>query len=1120
MTRIVKGIVLSLLSVLIMSFFTPVFAQTREITGSVTAFDTKQPVSGITVTVKGTRKAVVTDAQGHYRITVDNNAKALVFTSSGFVAQEVDITGKTTADLEMLPEVKSMEDVVVVGYQTIKRKDLTASVSSVGAKELKDVPVNSAAEAIAGRLAGVQVVSSEGAPGADVDIYVRGRNSITQNGSPLYVVDGIQVENALSLLSPQDIQSIDVLKDAASTAIYGARGSNGVILITTKGGKNTNGKTTVTYNGFIGENQISKELEMMDPYNFVLYAYERAKYTENGTDTSVAAQYIKRMNNYDTIAPTYTNYVNPMDWQKTMLGRNALQSTHNISVSGGTAATQYNLSLTANKQEGLLLNSDYDRKLASFKFDHKVSNKLKIGFNVRYNLQKIGGAGTSDAGGAGSNRLRQYTRYRPLILPGQTEDFYDADLDARNPGNGLNELNPILVMNSEYRLRRITAYNFSGYFNYNLTKLMSFRTTFGYNVIKTESKAFDDTLTATSRNASRLPLLTWNNVDATTINNSNVFIYSNPSLFNSKHGLDVLVGQEIYQSNNKTSSLQVNYFPVGTKPDIAFANLGLAAPPAGLTQPKPSSSETNIRQLSFFSRVSYNYNKKYLFTANFRADGSSLFGPDYSSPIPPTDLTNRKWGYFPSASFAWRFSQEKFMEKLDFINDAKLRLSYGTSGNNRLNAYGYTTGYSPPSNGGYGLNDVLNYTLVLPSRLGNPVITWESLNSKNLGFDLSFLRDRITLTTDIYSTITKNLLVENKIPPTSGYTTQYQNVGKVRNNGIEFQLAATIVNKKDFSWNSNFNIAFNKNKIISLGSQEKFTANSGWFSTNGNPDDYLVKVGDEIGTMYGLKVAGFYTVDDFVTSRVSNATYPGLTWQYTLKPALANPAQVLADLVAPGQIKYLDLNGDGKITLDSDRTVIGHALPKFTGGFNQQFAWKGFDASVFVNFSYGNDIMNANKLEFSNAYGVDANMLAIMEGRWKVIDNRGNLVQKQIATPSVAVIGISPDSLAALNAGATIWQPIRTTTGFFPSSYAVEDGSFLRINNITVGYTLPKSILKKIRIESLRFYGTVYNVATIAGYSGYDPDVNAKRNTTLTPGVDYAAYPRGRSFIFGLNLSF
>ena len=1099
--------------------FSTLHAQTVTIKGQVLDDSSNAPLSSVSVSVVETKRGLSTDQNGNFTVTVEGrNSVKLSFSYVGYVSQTVTAQGGTPIVVRLRKQQSNLDEVVVVGYQSVRRRDLTGSVSSVGAKDLKDVPINSAAEAIAGRLAGVRVAVSEGAPGADVDIYVRGRNSITQSGSPLYVVDGVQVENALSVLSPQDIESIDVLKDAASTAIYGARGSNGVIIITTKGGKNTAGKTTVTYNGFVGVSKISRELDMMDPYNFVLYQYERAKYTENPTDTSIAAQYIRRMSNYDTIASTYKNFVNPMDWQKKMLGRNAFQNTNNISVNGGTAATQYNLSVTNNKQQGLLLNSDYTRNLLSFRFDHKVSDKLKVGFNVRYNQQKVTGAGTSDVGGAGSNRLRQYTRYRPLILPGQTEDYYDPTLDANNPGNGLNLLNPIQLMNAEYRLRTSTAYNYNGYLNYNILPKLTFRSTFGYDVNAPETKAFDDTLTATSRTYSRMPVLYLTNARTTTINNSNVFTYSNPTLFNSKNSFDILIGEEIYQQKVSSNSFEVRYFPSGTKPEIAFANLGLASPPAGLSQPKPTSTEVNTRQLSFFSRINYSYDKKYLLTLNVRTDGSSLFGPNYSSNIPIVG-SNHKWGYFPSASAAWRVSQEDFFsENVHFINDAKIRFSYGTSGNNRIAAYGYTTGYLTPSNGGYGINDVLNYTLTLPSRLGNPDIQWESTTSKNLGFDLAFFKNRVNLTVDLYSNTTSNLLLENKIPPTSGYTTQYQNVGTIRNNGLEVQLQGTVMRKKDFNWNANFNISFNKNKILSLGNQRQFTANSGWFSTTANPDDYIVRVGDEVGTMYGLKVDGFYNVGDFVTTAYSNPTYPNLTYQYTLNSKLPNPAAVLADLVQPGQIKYADINGDGRITLDSDRTVIGHALPKFTGGFNQQFSYKNFDLSVFLNYSYGNNIMNANRLEFSNAYGVDANMLAIMNDRWRVIDASGNLVQKQINTTTA--VGIAPDQLAALNANAQIWSPIRTTTGFYPSSYAVEDGSFLRINNITLGYTLPRSLLQKVKITSLRFYATANNIATIAGYSGYDPDVNSRRSTALTPGVDYASYPRGRTFIFGVNLSF
>ncbi len=1103
------------------------FAQTRTAKGNILDEGGK-PVQGVSVIQKGSKTGTQTDKDGNFSLPVTGTGNVTInFSSVGFVKQTETFSGANMS-VKLVRADLTQDEVVVVGYSSVKKKELTASVSSINSKDLKDNPTNSAAEALAGKLAGVQVTVSEGAPGADVDLFVRGRNSITQSGAPLYIVDGIQLDNALSVLSPQDIENITVLKDAASTAIYGARGSNGVVLITTKGGRNTGGKTTVTYNAFYGISKLPQELEFQDPYNFVLWAYERAKYTLNPTDTAVAAQYVGRMSNYDTIK-NYQNYPGTIDWQDRVLGRNARQSTQNLAVNGGTAATQYNLSTTWNKQEGLLEGSNYDRKLASFRFDHKAGNALKVGFNVRYNIQSVDGAGTSDAAGAGTSRLRSYTRYRPFLLAGQAEDSYDATLDGRNPGNGLREINPLQQLASEYRNRTTTAYNYSGYANLQITKNISFRSTFGYDVNRQNLKGYDDTLTSTSRSFSKLPIATIANNDRYTINNSNVVTYAKNNLFKTKHSVNVFLGQEIYQTKNNLNSQEVRYFPVGVKPDIAFNNLGLASPPAGVAQPKPTSSEVTTRQLSFFSSLKYDYNKKYFVTFNFRADGSSLFGPDYSSTIPLTDSTNRKWGYFPSVALAWRISQEKFMQQFKFISDAKIRLSIGQAGNNRINPYGFTTGYLTPPLGGYGLSDALAYTLVTPSRLGNAVINWETLESKNVGLDLDFLKGRITFTADFYSNVTKDLLIENKFPATSGYSTQYQNVGSVRNIGTELQVNATVLRKKDFTWSVNANVAFNKNKILSLGSNQQFTASSGWFNT-GNPDDYILKVGGQVGTMYGLINDGFYGVGDFDATpyALGPVTDPQLNTQYKLKAGIAVPdASVTGgELAAPGIMKFRDINGDGKITLD-DRIAIGNALPKYTGGFNQNFAYKNFDVSVFTNFSVGNDIYNANKLEFSNAYGVDANMLAIMNGRWRVIDGSGNSIQR-VYTPAPIggvnqppiVIGVDPATLSSVNAGAKIWQPSRTTSGFNPMSYAVEDGSFLRINNITLGYTLPKKLISKAKMTSFRVYATINNVATLTGYSGYDPDVNTKRSNALTPGVDYAGYPRSRTFIAGLNVSF
>ncbi|WP_276485994.1 SusC/RagA family TonB-linked outer membrane protein [Paraflavitalea pollutisoli] len=1087
------------------------------VSGRVTN-ERNEPLYRATVIVKGTNLSAIADTTGNYSLDLANakSPVTLVVSMVGYEVKEVAVSNRTLVNVSMTPSQKEMDDIVVIGYGSVNRKDVTGAISAISEKQLKDIPLNSAAQALQGRLAGVQIVVGEGSPGAPVDVFIRGRNSITQSGSPLYVVDGVQVENALDVLSPQDIESINVLKDAASTAIYGARGANGVVIITTKGGKNTNGKYTVTFNTFAGINQLTKQLDMMDPYQFVLYQYERAQYTGATNDLNMVSKYIRDPNNYDTIA-TYLNYPNAMNWQERMMGRNALQTTQNLTLSGGNQATQFNLSLTNNTQEGLLLNSSFARRLLNFRLDQKISNAIKMGFNVRYNNQQIKGAGTSDAGSANTNRLRQYTRYRPLFLPGQDEAYYDQDLSDFNPGNQLNLINPYLLSQAEYRLSTAVLYNFNGYININLLKGLSFKSTFGYDVTSTQGKSFDDTITANSKNnGARMPIASLTDTRRSVLNNSNVFTYNNNRFLNGEGRLTILAGHEIFETKTTSNSQTIRYFPIGTSPDIAFANFGLATPPVGFAQPKPVSAEVQTRQVSFFTRWSYDFKQKYLLSLNFRADGSSLFGPDYSNVFVASDSVNNKWGYFPSASAAWRISQEDFMKRVTFIDDAKLRISYGVSGNNRIDPYGYAANYSTPANSGYGLNNVLNYTLLLPARFGNTGIQWESLSSANIGLDLSLFNRRLDLTVDVYNNSTKNLLVENSFPANTGYRTQYQNVGTIRNQGIEVQLSATVIKKKDFTWNSSVNASVNRNKIISLGDQQQFTASSGFFATAGNPADYLIKVGQPIGAVYGLKVEGYYTVDDFTTTPVSNATYPALTHQYTLKPGLPNPQAVLTDLVQPGAIKYADVTGDGKIDLD-DRTVIGNVLPKITGGFNQQVNYKNFDLNVFMNFSYGNDVYNANKLELTTAYNLDANMLASVNDRWKVIDGSGQLVQKQLN--ATTVIGIEPEKLAALNAGAKQWMPLRSTLGYYPSSFAVEDGSYLRVNNITLGYTLNKALLKKMHIASLRVYATANNVATITGYSGYDPDVSSRRSI-LTPGVDYSAYPRGRSFLLGLNVIF
>jgi TonB-linked SusC/RagA family outer membrane protein len=1081
-----------LLQTLLMFLLGSAWAQTRTISGKVTD-ERGESLPNVNVKVKGTAIVAAAAADGSYRLSVPGAESVLVFSFIGYKSKEIKVGSQTVINISLEPDPKLLNEVVAIGYQTVRRRDLVTAVSSVTAKDLKDNPTLSLAEALQGKLAGVQVTVADGQPGASADIYIRGRTSITQSGSPLYIVDGIQVDGALNALSPQDIESIDVLKDAASTSIYGARGSNGVIIITTKGGINTNGKTSVNYNNSFSIQSISKKLDVMNPFDFLEFQYERSKITG---DTSYISRYYKTGNPYSRITD-YKN-VDNIDWQNIMFGRNALQQTHNLSVSGGTKQTQYNLSATYNDQQGILLYTQYKRGLINFRFDHQASNKLKVGFNVRYNNNVLDGQGTTDPGSAQNNNLRQIVRYQPILVPNQGVDYYDAAEAAATTGNGLSLINPLQEMQQQYRKRSNNVLNLNAYVNYNITKKLSFRSLAAIDYNSTNIRSFDDTVTYNSRtNGAKQPLILVNNTIIRTINNSNTLDYNNTSIFGSKHNLDILVGEESYQTYTTINGLDLRNFPVGTSPDQAFANYSLAQ-----TVQPPTVSEVPIDNLSFFSRVSYNYAGKYFATFNFRADASSVFGPQH------------KWGYFPSGSLAWRISDENFMKDQNVVSGLKLRLSYGEVGNNRITPFSYGNFFV--SGKSYYLNEAFIFG-ASTSGLGNPDLRWESQVSRNIGLDMEFLKGRIQLTVDAYRNTTSNLLISNTIPANSGYGSQFQNVGATQNTGLEIQLNGTIMRSKDFSWTGTFNISWNKNIIKSLGTQQSFTANSGFFNSAQQQADFLVKVGDEVGAFYGLINDGYYKISDFDTAPYSNAAYPFATTKYTLKAGVP-VSSITSTTIQPGTQKFVDVNGDGKVTT-ADYTVIGHALPKAIGGFGQSFTYKNFDASIFLNFSYGNQVANYNKLEFTSTYSNGANLLSAFNDRYRTVDPSTG-AQVQFASATVGAIGASPNVLNALNANAKYWIPVQSVEWNNNQSYALENGSFLRINNITIGYRLPQSLTSKVKIASLRIFVTGNNLGTITGYSGYDPDVSTRRSSPITAGVDYSAFPKARVFVAGLNVSF
>jgi TonB-linked SusC/RagA family outer membrane protein len=1079
------------------------FAQNRSITGVVKGSD-GETLPGVTVVLKGTSLGASTGVDGAYSLNVpaDNKSATLRFSFVGYVSQEVAVGTKTAINVVLTADVQSLDDVVVIGYQEVRRGDVTGAVSSVSAQQIKDIPVNSAAEALTGRLAGVQLTSAEGTPGnTNVQVRVRGGGSITQDNSPLYIVDGIQIENALSVIAPQDIASVDVLKDASSTAIYGARGANGVVIITTKGGRE--GRTAVTYNGFGGFRKLSKKLQVMGPADYLNWEYERAQLTGSGASVSGGTNTFKSVFgslnfNGDTLSRIRS--LPYQDWQEQVFGRRAFQQTHNVSISGGTKATTFNLSLTRNNEDGIQLGSGYVRNLVNFRIDTKASDKFRLGFNARVNDQESLGAGTGAAlgtattgqtvntGSSVTSRLRNTVQYLPFNLPtvagGDPTTNFDPDFF-----NNSSLVNPVLANNNEYRSDKRRTFNMGATVAYNFTPTLVFRSTGGFDLTYADLNTFNGLYSPTIRQAAggyqNLPFVSLTDALTTTLNNSNTLDYT---FKRDKHTLNALIGEETYRQRTTQQYVQVNFLPADITAERALANINQAVLPVGtVSQPVLPSTTIPVDYglVSGFTRLSYSYDDKYLFTATARYDNSSKFEP------------GNRGGVFPGASAAWRISKENFFQDFtDKVSDLKLRLSYGQAGNNRIPDF-LTKPLYQAGNVNYALNHVTTPATALTT-LYNPDLKWEITTTRDVGVDVGLFNNRVQFTADVYYNTTNDLLINRTINPILGYTQQYKNIGSTSNKGLELQLSGTVIQTANFSWSATANASMNRNRIDDLGGLNEIASiQSGWAGTALSGPDYVARVGQPVGQMYGYITDGFYTANDFKT--YNYATRTGV-----LADGVASDAAITGNPVMVGTIKLRDVNGDGTVT-EADKTVIGNANPKIIGGLNQQFTYKNFDASVFINFVAGNSVYNANKIEFttSTANTSYANLLSDMNNRVRYIDNSGALITDAATFNQV-------------NANATIWSPVRGN--YFLHSYAVESGSFLRLNNISLGYSLPKGLLSRAKVQTLRFYVTVNNLATLTGYSGYDPEVNTRRGTPLTPNVDYAAYPRSRVFLFGLNL--
>ncbi|WP_316838742.1 TonB-dependent receptor [Pedobacter gandavensis] len=1053
----------------------------RQVTGKVTDKTSKESIPGVSISIKGTAIVVSTDEKGQFKISVpDQGATVLVAKYIGYVPQEIAVGNQSKINFVLTEDVSQLNEVTInIGYGTVRKEMLTGSVSVLSGKDVADFPVGTLAQALAGKMAGLSVITPEGNPGADIQLKVRGGSSLTGDNSPLYIVDGIPVENALSILSPGEIESINLLKDVASTAIYGSRGSNGVMIITTKSGKP--GKTIVSFDVFGGVRQIVNKLEVMDPYEFVSYQYELYN---NNTSLQTKSDFTKAYGTFEDLE-IYKN-LPKVDWQDKVFGRQAWSNTQILNISGGTDKTTFNFSLNNTKEDGIMLESAYKRTFASFRFDHKLSDKIRFGLNARYSRQRVDGVGTSNTQSQSANRLRNAVRYQPYLGGGDSGDLFDADFQTTNLTN------PVSLAHNElkydYRNDLIT----SAYASYQILKNLTLKSTLGLNYNDRNVDTFNGMLSNIARNNANMPAIQLENSHLTTFVNTNTLNYK-PNL-GADHSLDLLLGQEIRKDDTNSDNMTIKWFPTNITPEEAFSNIQKTDLPNGAVQDKPTSLVGGTRNLSVFARAAYSYKGKYLATFNFRRDGISVFAD------------GNRYGNFPSGQIAWRLSEEDFFKKAEikWLNSLKFRLSYGVAGNSRIGSDLFRTIFLASSTaGGYAANDAAVSTGLISTKLANPNIRWEKNFSTNFGVDMELFDNRLTATVDLYDNRTKDLLLDANISTISGYNTQQQNVGKTQNRGIELQLGFLAVKSRDFTYNTSFNISFNRNKILELQSGvNSYLVQSGWVNSLA---DVKVEVGKPVGQFYGYISDGRYTVNDF--NYVQNANTGVYT--YTLKADVPNSKSLIGNREPqPGDMKLKKLSSsESMVITEDDRTVLGTAQPKFIGGFNNQFAYKNFDMSVFLNFSVGNKVYNANRLEFTSQYNVkDNNLLDIMTQRWKNFDANGVKVT-------------DPAALTAMNENTTYWTP--TPGNYALTSFAIEDGSYLRIANVTLGYTLPAKLMKRTGfISKLRVYGTVNNLLTITGYSGYDPEANTRRNSPLTPGIDYAAYPRSRYILAGLNLVF
>lgn len=1001
--------------------------------GKVTSAD-GETLPGVNVMVKGTSNGTITDINGLYTIKIPTTESVLVFSFIGMKDEEIEVKEGGGYDVVLFPSIEMISDVVVIGYGTVKKSDLTGSVSSVKADELKSTPSTTFDQALQGRAAGVQVVQSSGVPGGGTSIRIRGTSSVNASSEPLYVIDGMLINNdmgevsvggsgpnigPLASINPNDIESIEILKDASASAIYGSRGANGVILITTKRGKAGVGKINVDC--YYGVQEVANKLDLLN-----------------------AKQYAEFVNEASVNAGQNPVYVNPAnlgegtDWQDELY-RIAPMSNYQLSISGGSEKTKYAVSGSYFTQDGIVLGSSFDRYSFRLNLDSEINSYLNVGASLSFSAvsaNRVESGPGSFVGGVITNAL-QINPILP-VYDSSVEGGYTYEHDRKDAVG-----NPVAAA-KEYD-SKTTSFRLLGntYLNFKLAKDLELKSSFGVDAIFSKNRSFGPKFLKQAQSSKGEAFVS--DLEAVTWLSENIINYKYQ--VNEDHRINLLAGFTMQQFKNEYLNGIAFDFPDSR---TGYHNLGSA-----LNAQNPSNGESEWSMISYLGRINYNLKEKYLVTISGRVDGSSKFAD------------GKKYGFFPSGALAWRASEEDFIKDIELISNLKVRLSYGLIGNQSISPYNSLALVGPVGQGvfnsGSGSQVITGQE---PLSYPNEDLKWETTKQANIGFDIGVLSNKIALTADFYKKKTSDLLLSTPIPYTSGFGNTLLNVGNVENKGFDLDLR-TVNLDKAVKWNTSVNFSVNRNKVTNLAREEDINLGFG-----GN----ILREGQPLGTFYGYEFDGIFQTDDEAASSVV------LKGQ---EPTGANSASH----AKAGDRRYRDRDGNGVID-ENDRTIIGSAEPDFVFGINNSISYHNFNLSFFFQGSVGNDMVNLNLNNLENFNG-EQNMLAEAGlNRWTP-ENPGNKHPRALAKGSL-------DNVF--------------------SSRLVEDATYLRLKNITLGYTIPKNVCERIRVNSLRVYATATNVYTWTDYSGYDPEGNAYGATTNIVGVDNGNYPQAKTYTFGIQI--